>query len=177
MRRALLPHPTTPSPYVTEVTAEVRRDGRRLELRYLLAGEMGEVRVPAQAPSARRDELWRRTCFEAFVRGQGEGYVELNFSPSTEWAAYRFTGYREGMAPTDAAVEVHATRTARTLEVVATADLPEDLANADWDVAVTAVVETVDGALAYWSLAHPAGRPDFHHADCFCLRLPAPQTP
>lgn len=177
MRRALSPHPNTPSPHVTEVAAEVRREGRRLELRYVLAGEMGEVRVPAQAPSTRRDELWRHTCFEAFVRGPGAAYVELNVSPSTEWAAYRFTAYREGMAQAEATPEVHAVKTARTLEVTASVDLPEDLADADWRVAVTAVVETVDGAVSYWSLAHPAGRPDFHHADCFCLDLPARREP
>lgn len=176
MRRALIPHPTSRPGGVTEVTAEARRDGRRLELRYLLAGEMGDVRVPPQAPSARKDELWRRTCFEAFVRGPGEAYVELNLSPSTEWAAYAFERYREGMAEADAVAEVHAARTARTLEVTATAVLPEELAGADWRVAVTAVVEAVDGSIAYWSLAHPAGKPDFHHADCFCLDLPAPKS-
>jgi hypothetical protein len=177
MRRALSPHPNTPSPYVTEVAAEVRRDGGRLELRYVLAGEMGEVQVPPQAPSERRDELWRHTCFEAFVRGPGEAYVELNFSPSTEWAAYLFGGYREGMTDAEAAPEVHAARTARTLEVTASVELPRDLADADWRVAVTAVVETLDGAVSYWSVQHPAGKPDFHHPDCFCLDLPAGREP
>ena len=34
-----------------------------------------------------------------FIRPEdGEGYYEFNFSPSGEWAAYRFSGYREGMA-------------------------------------------------------------------------------
>jgi hypothetical protein len=162
---------------VTDVAAELRRDGRRLELRYVLAGEMGEVAVPAQAPSTRTDELWRHTCFEAFVRGAGESYVELNFSPSTQWAAYRFSGYRDGMAPADAEPQVHAVKTARTLELTASVDLPEDLADGSWQVGITAVVETADGTLAYWSLQHAPGRPDFHHPDCFCVRLPAPQTP
>ena len=29
--------------------------------------------------------------------GAGARYCELNFSPSTEWAAYEFDGYRQGM--------------------------------------------------------------------------------
>jgi hypothetical protein len=156
--------------------AEAVRHGRRLEVRYRLAGEMGEVRTPAQAEPARRDGLWRHTCFEAFVRGPGEGYLELNFSPSTEWAAYRFAGYREGMAEAEVVPEIHAVRTARTLELTAAVDLPEELADVDWSLAVSAVVEATAGGVAYWSLAHPAGKPDFHHPDCFCLRLPAPQA-
>ena len=44
------------------------------------------------------DELWQHTCFEAFVRASsGSEYYEFNFSPSTQWAVYRFTDYRNGM--------------------------------------------------------------------------------
>ena len=35
------------------------------------------------------------------------------------------------------------------------------------------VVET-DDELSYWALAHPPGRPDFHHPDCFALAVAAP---
>ena len=52
------------------------------------------------AESERADELWKTTCFEAFLRPMGEeSYREWNFAPSSQWAAYRFTGYRQGMAP------------------------------------------------------------------------------
>jgi hypothetical protein len=44
---------------------------------------------------------------------------------------------------------------------------------ADWEVGLSAVIEAADGALSYWALRHPAGRPDFHHPDCFALDLPA----
>jgi 23S rRNA (guanine745-N1)-methyltransferase len=42
-------------------------------------------------------------------------------------------------------------------------------------LALTTVVELADGApgtLSYWALAHPAGKPDFHHRDGFVLALP-----
>jgi hypothetical protein len=40
-------------------------------------------------------------------------------------------------------------------------------------LALSAVIETLDGAKSYWALAHPPGKPDFHHADCFAIELPA----
>lgn len=40
-------------------------------------------------------------------------------------------------------------------------------------VGLSAVIEERRGAKSYWALAHPAGKPDFHHSDCFALELPA----
>jgi hypothetical protein len=38
-------------------------------------------------------------------------------------------------------------------------------------VGLTAVVESTDGRLTYWALAHPSPAPDFHHADGFVARV------
>ena len=58
------------------------------------------LRIPPPRAAARRDELWKHTCFEAFVaENAGDGYRELNFAPSGEWAMYSFTGYRPGHEP------------------------------------------------------------------------------
>ena len=55
-----------------------------------------------------------------------------------------------------------------------TASLSEDAL--PWDrtgeLGISAVIEEQDGRLSYWALAHPPGKPDFHHRDCFALRLP-----
>ncbi len=37
---------------------------------------------------------------------------------------------------------------------------------------LSAVLEMKDGSLSYWALAHPPGKPDFHHPDSFALTLP-----
>ncbi len=44
-----------------------------------------------------------------------------------------------------------------------------------WMLGVSAVVETKEGSLSYWALAHPPGKPDFHHPDSFALTLPPPE--
>jgi hypothetical protein len=167
MHATLKPHPDTPRGPVTAIEVAVERlPGNVLMLNYRLTGAMQQVRIPAPAPLRRADELWRHTCFEAFVR-VGDAYWELNFSPSGEWAAYRFDGYRTGMI---AAMEVaHRRLQAREGELaVEVAGLPAGA----WALGLSAVIEEVDGAKSYWALAHPPGRPDFHHQDCFALQLP-----
>ena len=184
MRRALIPHPATPGTALSALEAEIDRgpDGR-LALRYRAAGDPAAVRLAPAAPPERRDELWKQTCFEAFIRaGAGSGYLELNFAPSGDWAAYRFDGYRAGMRP---ALDVGApaitlAQTEAGFEVAVAVDLSatEDLAgDTPWAVGLSAVIEAADGRMSYWALAHPPKRPDFHHADCFALELPATERP
>src|SRR5688500_14038037 len=55
--------------------------------------------IPKLTEPWRADELWRTTCFEAFLLETGaESYREWNFAPAGNWAAYDFDSYREGMA-------------------------------------------------------------------------------
>jgi hypothetical protein len=174
MRVLLTPHPDTPFPAVHEIAVDVAREAGVLRLKYVLSGEVARVAWPAPRASARADELWRATCFEAFVRAPGEaGYYELNFSPSNEWAAYRFSGYREGMGAagdTVPMIEILRAPTSFTLaaDVRGLHGLPAD---GPWDVGLSAVLEDLDGAKSYWALAHAPGKPDFHHADSFALSL------
>jgi hypothetical protein len=36
---------------------------------------------------------------------------------------------------------------------------------------LSAVLEEANGRKSYWALAHPPGKADFHHADCFTLEF------
>ena len=181
MPRALVPHPDGPRPAVAVTAEAVRLGGDGLELRYLLSGDLAGVRLPATGAPARTDGLWRHTCFEAFVRAdEHPAYLELNLSPSSQWAAYRFDAYRDGMrlsmaAPTDIRVsDADAGLELSAVVDLAAAGLPP---GAPWLVGLSAVVEDRAGAVSYWALAHPPGRPDFHSPDCFALELPAPHRP
>ncbi|MCA1750033.1 MAG: hypothetical protein LC634_11120 [Sphingomonadales bacterium] len=51
-----------------------------------------------------------------------------------------------------------------------------DVSSGSWQAALSAVIEETDGTKSCWSLAHPAGEPDFHHPDCFTLELPPPNA-
>ena len=178
MRLALKLHPDSLCATVTGVNVDVARqhDGD-LSLSYVVSGRIGDLRLPPVAASARADELWRGTCFEAFIRAAaGEAYYEFNFAPSTQWAAYRFDRYRAGMrAMTEIAtprIEVQSAPQRYTLQVSLELDqlnLPDA---AKWRFGLSAVIEEANGRKSYWALAHPPGKADFHHADCFALELP-----
>lgn len=175
MRLALKVHPDFPSDAVSGIDVDVERVSDELVLRYRLAGDVARLAIPPPAAPHRTDELWRHTCFEAFLQPEpGDAYIELNFAPSTQWAAYRFTRCREGMAPADIAaprIELAATETA--LELVVRLDLASlALPPGPCRVALSAVIEQTDGAKSYWALAHPPGRPDFHHRSSFACALP-----
>ena len=147
-----------------------------LELHYRVAGDIERVIVPERRTPRRADKLWQHTCFEAFVRDvRAPGYVELNFSPSGEWAAYRFTGYRAGMQEADTAtprVAIHREVDMLEMDVSIDLDSLQDLSRAvELQLALSAVIEERQRGLSYWALAHPDARPDFHHAGGFTLRI------
>jgi hypothetical protein len=128
--------------------------------------------IPEADEPARKDELWRTTCFEAFLRPLAqEGYMEWNFAPSGDWAAYGFTAYREGMTKAEIGqppyIRMEDNFTWWTLG--ATIAVPADV---NWELGLSAVLEETDGTKSYWALAHPRGKPDFHDPGCFAARLP-----
>lgn len=171
----LIPHPDSPPGAIESVEVELERSGEGLWLRYTICAPLDGLVLPEPARPIRVDGLWQTTCLEAFVHdGTGEGYREFNFSPSSEWAAYRLTAYRAGMealampATPDIALDVSDHHLALETTV--------PLEDCDHRVGLCAIVEEADGIKSYWALAHPSGPPDFHHPACFALRLPAPSA-
>jgi hypothetical protein len=139
-------------------------------LNYFVTGKISDLRMPpVMAAAARADELWGHTCFEAFLRmSPDEAYYEFNFAPSTQWAAYRFDSYRSGMR---VATEISAPRievqSAPCYSLQAALDLSSLPRDARWRLGLAAVLEETSGHKSYWALAHPPGKADFHHSDCF----------
>lgn len=171
-RHLLAPHPSSLMGAVTVIAVLVDRTSPEvLRLTYQLKGDLGALRLPEPRPPVRADGLWRHTCFEAFVgRPDGPEYWEYNFSPSGAWAAYHFTGFREGMAPhiKGAAPVMTLGVTADMLSLEVTLDLGwyvKSSASPALRLGLSAVVEDKARVLSYWALKHPAEKPDFHHPD------------
>mgnify|MGYP001765748420 CR=1 FL=1 len=173
----LHPHPTTSCPAVRTITValEAMADGG-IVLRYRIVGDIGQLRIPAPRPPGPADGLWQHTCCEAFVGGDGDRYREFNFSPSGQWAAYDFAGYRQRNADYAAAeppaIEFACDADSRSLTV----RLPATLLPGTGQrvIGLTAVIETADGSKSYWALAHAGPQPDFHLRQSFTLALNRP---
>jgi len=69
MKRLLRPHPASPPSPIRKIAVDAARllDGR-LSLAFMAHGDLARIRIPAERASVQADELWRATCFEAFLR-------------------------------------------------------------------------------------------------------------
>ena len=177
----LIAHTSTPNDGVRSLGVRLRTEEPGiLVFQYSLEADMSRVRVPPSGGGGRADTLWKHTCFEAFVApADGPGYHEFNFSPSLDWAIYRFSAYREGMAPAEVgrAPEISVRRGEDRLELQSAVRLGHmaDLRDArQLRIALAAVIEDENGRLSYWGLRHPPGKPDFHHPNGFALEVSCP---
>ncbi|MBA3941234.1 MAG: hypothetical protein C0520_08505 [Sphingopyxis sp.] len=179
MRKELICHADTPARAVRAIAVEVSLsfdDG--FALRFVVDGAIGDIVLPPGdgqlvIADSGTGGLWQSTCFEAFLTEEGEpDYTEFNYAPDGRWACYQFDDYRsllrsDDLAPWDMAVERSDAQYALRVE-------PGIFPDTGAKLALSVVIEEVDGTKSYWALAHPPGKPDFHHPDCFAVKLGAP---
>lgn len=188
--RALVPHPARHSAATSfgevSVRARALRSGDGLAFEYELICEAQAVVLPEDVSAAlaqdgrkRKDDLWKTTCWEAFVGTPGDsGYVEFNFSPFGPWNAYQFRAYREGMAQADVAIGDASVRASLG---------PNGRSGLTWlfdvraegklsfagplEVSLTAVLGGSSSNILHLALAHAGETPDFHLRASFIDRL------
>ncbi|MDR7148899.1 hypothetical protein J2W49_000827 [Hydrogenophaga palleronii] len=184
----LICHPAAPAGISLAITASVEHAvtfaGEGWRLRYEVRGDLSALLIPEPASPGPADGLWQHTCFEAFVAERGAAYQEFNFSPSGQWASYRFSAERVR----DTAAESASAAKSLPPPSVAWHCTPEVLVLEAWlpvsalhtyasgqplDLGLTAVIETRDQQLSYWALRHPGAKPDFHHRQGFALQVSA----
>lgn len=176
----LYPHPVTPCAAVQslQVVVEYTKDDG-LCLQYRLSGDLAQIRIPEPQTPAFTDGLWEHTCFEVFIGVQGEnGYREFNFSPSRQWAAYAFNGYRKrvewNVSTPPLLTVTHSADGAGDFElqaIIGAVNLPAKSEGKLFEVGLTAVIETLGGQKSYWALAHSAEQPDFHLRNSFTAKI------
>ena len=177
MRFELQPHPSClPNPpfglWASAERSAAFGETATLNLWFGVSAPIHRFQVPPPAAEPiLRDELWRSTCFELFLKTEAQStYQEWNFAPSGDWAAYDFDSERQGMRPAEV-VNAPYIRTEDNLTwwgLGATLSIP---AEPRFTLALSAVLEEANGAKTYWALHHPSEQPDFHHPDCFTARL------
>ncbi len=173
-------HPSRRTETVRAIQVLVRRSASaELRMTFRLDGDIPRIHLPSPGSLRIGTQLWRHTCFEAFVAVEGQpAYHEFNFAPSREWAVYRFSGYRNGGPVADETmrpeIAVRSTGTGLELGTVVRLDrLSAMHPRAPLRIGLSAVIEASDG-LSYWAIRHSAGKPDFHDAKGFALLLEPP---
>lgn len=190
---SLQPFPTDVSPPDLEITGKITRNRNKLQIHYLLAGDLSAIAnstvastrgtratrclafSPPTATPTRQHDLWENTCFEFFLGIKNTTkYWEFNLSPSGDWNVYRFIDYRQGM-------EEETAITSLPFELKMRShfwqlDLEFDLNRItvdepDLDLGITTVIRTKKNQVTYWALSHPGMEADFHQRDSFITKL------
>jgi hypothetical protein len=170
-------HPLGHCEAVRAIQVQVRRStAAEIQITFRLDGDLERLRIPPPRAPRFATDLWRHTCFEAFIAIEGQtAYCEFNFAPSGEWAVYGFADYRDGGPITNEdlrpLIAVRSTQNRLELDSVVRLDnLSPTHSEAALRVGLCAVVEDGDG-FSYWALRHPIAKPDFHNAGGFTLAL------
>ncbi|MFN9067110.1 MAG: hypothetical protein ACK5V3_07770, partial [Bdellovibrionales bacterium] len=86
--------------------AELVNRGDSLDLKFELKDPLSLIKSSPHFfqkgswESLRKDELWKATCFELFLKVPGKStYYEFNFSTEGYWNLYEFSDYRKPQPP------------------------------------------------------------------------------
>lgn len=170
----LIPYPAPNLPAV-EITGTVARINNRIALHYAIRGDVKNILfpVPASIP-ARKDDLWKATCFEFFIAIQDQPrYWEFNMSPSGNWNVYAMDAYRQVNMRAESAftqLPFEFRKTTDNISLDISVDLnrilqPENIL----EIGITTIIQANDGNETYWALAHPGQLADFHLRDGFVM--------
>jgi hypothetical protein len=173
----LRPHPATPGPASDALTVDVSQSPAGIELHYRFRGDPATLRLPSLQAASPADRLWQHTCCEAFVAAAAApSYREFNFSPSGQWAVYRFADYRQrddSAPPPTPLPPIGFSHRPDGFDLRAT--IPRSLLPAGpLQLGLSAVIERTDGGKDYWALAHGSEQPDFHLRQTFIIHLSQP---
>jgi len=159
--------PYTPS--IFEITGQLKKNKDELILHFLLKGKLSELIIPPLNSSQLfKDGLWEHTCFEFFIKDLNEkSYTEFNFSPTGDYAIYKFSDYRQRneKMKCDFIPQIKASQKENELS------LNVCLPTLSGQIALSAILENKNNEKEYFALIHPDKKPDFHSPASFILTL------
>lgn len=175
----LVCHPSSSCGDIQSISARLSWERGILLIAYAVHGDVARLKLPMPKAAGFADGLWEHTCFEAFIREEGDPrYIEYNFSPSLEWAVYEFEDYRiRGTSATRTEPpRIQVSETRQGLELMTSVDLQANYQPGSvLELGLSAVIESVHG-LSYWAICHPQPKPDFHHRDSFVETITVPDS-
>lgn len=173
---SLTPFPAPDLPQIA-ITGLAARHAGLLTLHYSLTGNIEDIFLPPLSLyPCRKDELWKTTCFECFLAIEDQPqYWEFNISPSGDWNIYHMDAYPRIAFREETSIHwlpFHFQMDDQGCFLkVAVNLLPIIREGQRIKIGITAVIQSADGDITYWALAHPAPRADFHLKESFICSL------
>lgn len=171
-------HPKSKESSVNAISVNlIAHTDKSMSVAYSAQGDIDRLFIPPRTAGECKDNLWRTTCFEMFVgHTNSTTYWELNFSPSANWAAYKFTDYRQNRQNEESfainRLQMKQTKERFDLEVGFLFGALQDFDLTTVCFGFSAVMMDHHGNISYWALRHGDGPPDFHDNTCFSYMLP-----
>ena len=170
--------PYNPPAIVHSIEVKVLINKQNWVLEFQLTGELEKLILPSlKHKKKRQDELWKSTCFEAFMALENNSYLEFNFSPTGNWNCYHFSNYREdmrqffGVELLDFVVLNTTHENPSRYHCQINLKPNEDLKPTK--IGITSVIETLDGKTNYWALRHSGEKADFHRSQDWLIPFDA----
>lgn len=129
----------------------------------------GTTQAQPSSQPQRRNELWKSTCFEAFIQPKGaKTYWEINLSPEGHWNVYSFDDYRTPSPPKEASkwklVEFQLKNSSLLGRFRA------DFGTAKkFQAGLCCIIDMPKGEKTYWAIQHSKDKPDYHNNKNFIL--------
>lgn len=146
-----------------------------LDIKFILSGNINDILIdPPVENSQRTDKLWEKTCFEIFIKSdESSSYWEYNLSPSSNWAIYGFSAYRQGKFDELSidTIPIRASKEHKQLSLASQIPLPKSLFEQNLKIGLSSVVQDDKGDIYYYALTHVKSQPDFHADESFIVTV------
>lgn len=130
---------------------------------------------------SRRNELWKHTCFEAFLKlPQTTHYFEINQNQSKDWNVYEFSEYRTGMQESKhlmlMQLSTQKSEPQHKTKIISEYQWSQNFLSQNnfetLQVGLCAVIESVHQTIDYYGITHSnKDQPDFHHFNSYKYTL------
>lgn len=158
-----------------EITIEsmVTETDESFFISFRLKGALSSIDLgPGCASHQRVTGLWKKSCFEFFIKNERGNYLEYNFSPAFEWDCFYFEKKGDPLTqyPMNKPKEdiLHALDVFHLIAEVPKESMPKDFRTDKMQINLTSVIENKeDNKLSYWALSHKDSKPNFHYFESF----------
>ena len=145
-----------------QVSYELNIERKILSLKFLIPKDhFPNLSEKRNRLKNRKDELWRKTCFECFILYSNEEYDEWNFDLAGNWQHYRFKSYRNPQPPQVTKIDAQAIGFRITQEQELILQLPVER---EIMAINPCVILEKKGQFEFYAYAHPEDKADFHHS-------------